>query len=449
MTHMDNGIRRYFIWLTLLPLLVMAIGLETYFLTDRYDDLDRDLLTRGQLLARQLANSSEYGVFSSNYAFLQDQAASILKEADVQSAIVLNPASQVLARAGDTRIQPEQLLRTVGPEHPAFNDGKQMIVYQPILSTQVALDPAESSLESRQIGAVIIVLDWKRTDRLKSKLLWATLSGAAALLLATLYIVYLASRRIIEHIRKLSVAVDEIGAGALDVRVTRHSSISELCRLTDGINTMASRLQQEHTHLQQRIDDATEQLRNLAFYDTLTHLPNRRLLNDRLKQALAGCKRSRRYGAVMFLDLDNFKPLNDQFGHAVGDLLLVEAARRIVGCVREKDTVARFGGDEFVVMLGELDVDEDESIRQAGIVAEKIRTALGETYHLSLKTEGMEATSIEHVCTSSIGVVLFQDHHANTEEILVHADTAMYQAKQRGRNRICFVERADGQGSFR
>ena len=97
-----------------------------------------------------------------------------------------------------------------------------------------------------------------------------------------------------------------------------------------------------------------QKIKEFAFYDTLTQLPNRRLLDDRLEQAIAACKRSGRYGAVMFLDLDNFKPLNDKYGHKAGDLFLVEVARRLAGCVREVDTVARFGGDEFVVVLSEL-----------------------------------------------------------------------------------------------
>ena len=117
--------------------------------------------------------------------------------------------------------------------------------------------------------------------------------------------------------------------------------------------------------------EAEEHIHNFAFYDALTQLPNRRLLNDRLEQAKAASKRNGRYVAVMFLDLDNFKPLNDMHGHDVGDLLLIEAAHRITHCVREMDTVSRFGGDEFVVILGELDVDREPSIAYAGIVAEK------------------------------------------------------------------------------
>ncbi len=186
--------------------------------------------------------------------------------------------------------------------------------------------------------------------------------------------------------------------------------------------------------------DMEELVRQLAFYDTLTQLPNRRLLNDRLGQAIASSKRSRRHSALLFLDLDNFKPLNDVHGHDVGDLLLVEVARRIAACIRAVDTVARFGGDEFVVVLSELDVDRNVSIRQAGAVAEKIRSALSEPYILKLQRETGATTVVEHRCTSSIGVAMFTNHEDGMEELLKRADTAMYRAKQEGRDRICFYE---------
>lgn len=184
--------------------------------------------------------------------------------------------------------------------------------------------------------------------------------------------------------------------------------------------------------------NAEEQIHSLAFYDTLTLLPNRRMLNDRTNQAMASSKRSGRYCAMLFIDLDNFKPLNDRYGHAVGDLLLKEVAHRISSCVREMDTVARFGGDEFVVMLSELDADKAESTAQAGIVAEKIRIILAEPYVLKFQQEGDAETTIEHRCTSSIGVALFIDHEASPEEVLKWSDIAMYQAKEGGRNRVHF-----------
>ena len=186
-----------------------------------------------------------------------------------------------------------------------------------------------------------------------------------------------------------------------------------------------------------------EQVRQLAFYDPLTQLPNRRLLNDRLSQAMSASKRSTFYGAVMILDLDNFKPLNDTHGHLVGDLLLIEAATRLNSCLRETDTVARFGGDEFVVMLSDLTPDKVESTSQAAIIAEKIRARLSEPYLLLIKRDGKADDAIEHRCSTSIGVVLFIGNEASQDDVLKWADAAMYQAKDGGRNSIRFYASKD------
>lgn len=188
---------------------------------------------------------------------------------------------------------------------------------------------------------------------------------------------------------------------------------------------------------------AEEVIHKLAFYDELTQIPNRRLLNDRLKLAMASSKRSGRYGAVMFLDLDNFKPLNDKYGHGAGDRLLIEVARRITGCLREMDTVARFGGDEFVVMLCELDADKAASTEQVGKVAEKIRTVLSEPYRLTIRQESGTETILEHRCTASIGAVLFVRQETDMEDLIKWADLAMYQAKDAGRNSVRFYEVQD------
>ena len=183
-----------------------------------------------------------------------------------------------------------------------------------------------------------------------------------------------------------------------------------------------------------------DQVRQLAFHDLLTNLPNRRLLYDRLKQTMAAGKRSGRYNALMFLDLDNFKPLNDLHGHVAGDLLLIIAADRLRKSVREIDTVARFGGDEFVVVLNELDVDRKTSIDQARNVAEKIRTALSVPYQLSISHDGKTNITIEHQCTASIGVVVFINHELSQDDILKWADVTMYRAKEDGRNLVRFYD---------
>ncbi len=179
-------------------------------------------------------------------------------------------------------------------------------------------------------------------------------------------------------------------------------------------------------------------IREQAFLDPLTRLPNRRLLADRLNQTMHASKRSGCYGALMYLDLDNFKPLNDACGHEVGDLLLIEVADRLRKCVREMDTVARVGGDEFVVMLSELSTDQSDSMAQAQSVAEKVRSTLADVYQLTCKHEGQADTTFLHRCTGSIGVALFDNDDASYKEVICRADEAMYQAKHAGRNMIRF-----------
>jgi diguanylate cyclase (GGDEF)-like protein/PAS domain S-box-containing protein len=176
---------------------------------------------------------------------------------------------------------------------------------------------------------------------------------------------------------------------------------------------------------------AEEKINSLAFYDPLTGLPNRRLLLDRLQQALATSARNGREGALLFIDLDNFKALNDTLGHDMGDLLLQQVAQRLIACVREDDSVARLGGDEFVVMLEDLGEQDFESAAQTEAVGEKILATLGEPYQL---------VGHEYRCTPSIGVTLFNGHRLAKEELLKQADIAMYQAKKAGRNTVRFFD---------
>jgi diguanylate cyclase (GGDEF)-like protein/PAS domain S-box-containing protein len=186
--------------------------------------------------------------------------------------------------------------------------------------------------------------------------------------------------------------------------------------------------------------EAEQKILDLAFHDTLTQLPNRLLLNEHLNQTMAVSKRNKRYGALIFLDLDNFKSLNDTHGHGVGDLLLIEVAHRISGCVREVDFVARFGGDEFVVIIGDLATGQEKSAALINIIAEKIRTALGKPYALKVKADGKAGAIVKHRCTSSLGVALFLDHEVSSDEVIRWADIAMYQAKEAGGNSIRYYE---------
>lgn len=190
------------------------------------------------------------------------------------------------------------------------------------------------------------------------------------------------------------------------------------------------------------LSDVTErhqteaQMRELALHDPLTHLANRRLFLDHLQLALASSDRSGRSGAVVFLDLDNFKPLNDRHGHAVGDLLLQEVAARLDSCVRPCDTVARLGGDEFVVLLTDLAADPLLAEQQALQRAETMRATLAQAYHLSASHDGV-AVQVTHHCTATGGIAVFCGSQVPVESLLDAADAAMYAAKDAGRNRIC------------
>jgi diguanylate cyclase (GGDEF)-like protein/PAS domain S-box-containing protein len=177
--------------------------------------------------------------------------------------------------------------------------------------------------------------------------------------------------------------------------------------------------------------EAEQRIHDLAFYDPLTRLPNRRLLLDRLQQALSLSARNGHYGALLFIDLDNFKSLNDTLGHDMGDLLLIEVAERLQGCLRGSDTAARLGGDEFVVMLEDLGDQATAAAADAEAVGAKILETLNRDYDLAGK---------EHHSTPSIGVTLYRGHEAGMDELLKQADLAMYQAKAAGRNAMRFYD---------
>ena len=182
---------------------------------------------------------------------------------------------------------------------------------------------------------------------------------------------------------------------------------------------------------QQRLDE--EKIHQLAFYDELTGLPNRRRLLDRLKLAIVASGRSGQHGALLFLDLDHFRQINETMGPGFGDDLLIEVARRLLACVREDDTVAHLGGDEFMVMLEELGLGRDTAAVHAEMVASKVLASLSAAYSLRGRA---------HTTTASVGIVIFDKSSGDLDELLKMADAAMYQAKGAGRNALRFFDPA-------
>ncbi|HQN64407.1 MAG TPA: diguanylate cyclase [Methylophilus sp.] len=175
--------------------------------------------------------------------------------------------------------------------------------------------------------------------------------------------------------------------------------------------------------------DAKEAIHRMAFYDSLTNVANRRLLNDRLNDALANSVCNQHFGAVLMLDVDNFKLINDTYGHEAGDYFLIEVARRLRYCTREEDTVARLGGDEFVILLEFLSQDAEEAERQVRVVAEKVLNEIRKSFLIN---------GIEIRTSVSLGISMFTSPHLPSDEMLRRADAAMYRAKSSGRDRFCF-----------
>jgi diguanylate cyclase (GGDEF)-like protein len=244
-----------------------------------------------------------------------------------------------------------------------------------------------------------------------------------------------------DFIMNLNEVMDKVASGVSLHPPPDKDSEKSLLKLYS--ETLIRKLEEKSLQLEQanreleldivRRKKAEQEIEQLAFYDDLTNLPNRRLLQDRLKQSFAASARHKFYGALLFIDLDNFKVLNDSKGHSFGDELLVMVSRRLQECAREGDTIARIGGDEFVAILDNLSTNPEQAAAIAEIVGEKFLEALDKPYLLM---------DYEYRGTASIGVSLFHHQELSAEELLRRADTAMYQAKSKGQNTLRFYDPA-------
>jgi diguanylate cyclase (GGDEF)-like protein/PAS domain S-box-containing protein len=232
-------------------------------------------------------------------------------------------------------------------------------------------------------------------------------------------------RRVIQE--GIRVEAEEVNRSADGTQTRTYLSVKLPLRRDDGSIYALCGISTDITLHKQ----AEEAIHQLAFFDPLTRLPNRRLLLEHLHQALSSSERSKEYGALLFIDVDNFKDLNDTMGHHIGDLLLQQMAQRLGECTRTQDSLARQGGDEFVVMLQGLGAQANESVQQARIVAEKVSRRLGEPYSL----DGKDFQS-----SVSIGVAIFFGNEQKQDDLLKQADLAMYRAKADGRNRVSFFD---------
>jgi len=249
MTLKRLSLRQYFEGLTLIPLVILAFGMEAYFLHDRYSDLDDDLIDRGKLIARQLASSSEYGVFANNIPFLKNITQGVLQQPDVRGVSILNSASGNLVEAGefhggrykaldnknlvtlgnlaqDEKMAVSEVKELVNLQTPVLKIGNSLLIYQPIISEQVELDNDGNKPAHQQIGAVIIEIDLESTKNLKLHMFWQTAGVTALFLLLSIYMVLLTSRRITASIFELNDAVQMIGNQCDDCTAATRTYIS-------------------------------------------------------------------------------------------------------------------------------------------------------------------------------------------------------------------------------
>lgn len=562
-----HGIERQTLLVALIPVLILAVLMESFFIFERCVDLDRALLERAQLMVHQLASNSEYSVFSGNTALLTQNINSVLAQQDVSKVAVLDADAKLLLGGGIKPGAAAVLSKKVNLQAPIYQDAEVLLLYEPILATQVSVDEiGQASDAGKPLGAVIIEISKQRLSKQKNQIIFFSLLATLMVLMVTLMVALWAARRITKPIMEIYQAVRRIGEGALDTNISPQNNIYELNELAYGINRMTQDLHYDRSMLEDCIAEVTkglrekiieveqasiekkslneklalaleelksimeanpdilyvfnlkgeliqwnssfekfcgltseqmmnkpatefvsaedrqalikgvmevfekgsvtmevhfvrhdgvpvfylcngvvlkntngevigftgtgrdiserkaaaEHMRRMAHYDALTELPNRTLLSDRLQQALATARRDKARLALMFLDLDMFKPINDTLGHYIGDLLLKEVAKRIQDCLRETDTAARIGGDEFVVLLPVIESEQD-----AMGVAEKIRYALCQPIELAGHTL--------HI-SSSIGVAVYPEHGSEERALLKSADNAMYLAKAAGRN---------------
>ena len=425
------GIKGKVLFLALAPATLIAAVLVLHFVNSRIADLEQSLRERGLAIARQLAPASEYGVFAGNREILQRLSDAALKEADINWVVITDINGDILAASGKPSQLPPVADAHAGLDFAVAESRFALNFSAPVRLSQIELEDVASVHSTnthasdvarvRSVGRVYVEMDRSGTVQRKNELIRNGLVIMLLGLVGSGFFAFRMSREVTRPIQRLSLAVRKIGEGNLDVRVAEDSA-GELQMLEQGINNMATTLKQSRDNLQQKIAEATARLSYQAAHDTLTCLPNRREFELRVERALVGAREQHQTHTLCYLDLDQFKVVNDTSGHVAGDELLRQLAVLLQGKLRDRDTLARLGGDEFGVLL------ENCSLEQAQPIAEELRQMVKEfrfVWHDKPFVIGV-----------SIGLVAITHESENLSALFSCADAACYAAKDRGRNRV-------------
>lgn len=433
-----DGIQLRVLWLALLPAMLISIALLAYQTLAKLNDLESSLAERGAAMVRQLAPAVEYGVVSGNEEILLPLIRAAGQESDVTGVGVFDQSGKIIASYGSAYWAQ---MPDIGKQQDRISKvrlSKSLVFYAPIHQTEIALD--DLSLVSTQIndepaGRKHKINGWVGLELTTASLLsdqQRVMVQSLIILLAGLAVSALIGwrlgRQITQPILSLSRAVGRIGEGYFTERVNADGT-GEFGILQRGVNQMAGKLQSAHEQMQERIDQATARLIYQAAHDSLTGLVNRREFESRLDRAVLASQQHGRTHALCYMDLDQFKIVNDTCGHAAGDEMLCQLSLLLKALMRERDTLARLGGDEFAILL------ENCDLQDALKVAEQCRTAV-QRYHFKWENRifGVGA---------SIGLVMVDQDAGTAASLLSSADTACYVAKDRGRNQIHVYEQKD------
>ena len=408
----------------LLPVLLLSAAMTGLSLFRGARMEDREIAERGLAIVSFLAPAAEYGVISGSRGSLDGLIQALQVQNDVAAAVLYDLSGHELARLGAPVLADDGRTRQAKEAVRLGRQGRRVAFAAPVMSMPVAVDEfagGRAALAPFPVGWVYVEIDTRAYDaRWRTTVMTTVGLAVGALVLAMLLAIRLANA-VGEPVARLVEAVRRMARGELDVQVSGRAGSEELQTLEDGFNSMARAIANAHKTLQARIEQATARLSHQALHDPLTSLPNRRAFEQALEELLSASRRAGDHGALCFMDLDHFKPVNDTGGHAAGDALLRVVADLIRSHLRNEDTVCRIGGDEFALIL------------RGCTPADVARIASG--LCAAVRDLRFEWEGREYRIGASIGFAMIDGVLGSVAELVRAADHACYMVKREGRGR--------------